>query len=189
MQLQIICISVEPVLSEMEIADMLAMRPGGLYIFTTRNCCAGLEWRAHRMTAKLEKRLEALCKEHGLRLTGQRRTILQALEESDDHPDAEELHRRVSKLAPGISLATVYRTVNLLEKCGLIERHAFSDGRMRFEASGAEHHDHFIDMTTNEVIEFRCDEIERLQHLLAEQHGFEIVGHRLEIYVRPKSGS
>ncbi|MDF3905938.1 Fur family transcriptional regulator [Paracoccus sp. AS002] len=138
------------------------------------------------MTVNLEKKLAELCKEKGMRLTGQRRVILQVLSDSADHPDAEELHRRVSKVAPGISIATVYRTVSTLESCGLIERHSFADGRARYETSGSEHHDHFINVETDEVIEFRCDEIEQLQDRIAREHGFEIVGHRLEIYVRPR---
>lgn len=140
-----------------------------------------------RMTVNLEEKLAELCKRKGMRLTGQRRVILKVLSESPDHPDAEELHRRVSRVAPGISIATVYRTVNTLENHGLIERHSFADGRARYEASDSEHHDHFINVETDEVIEFRCDEIERLQEKIASDHGFEIVGHRLEIYVRPKS--
>lgn len=139
-----------------------------------------------RMTIDLEKKLADLCKEKGMRLTGQRRMILKVLAESPDHPDAEELHHRVGRVAPGISLATVYRTVNTLENCGLIERHSVADGRARYEASNSEHHDHFVNVETDEVIEFRCDEIEQLQQKIAEEHGFEIVGHKLEIYVRPR---
>lgn len=138
------------------------------------------------MTANLEKKLVDLCKEKGMRVTEQRRIILQVLSDSPDHPNAEELHRRVSGLAPRISIATVYRTVNTLESYGLIERHSFADGRARYEAGGSEHHDHFVNVETDEVIEFRCDEIEELQKKIAENHGFEIVGHRFEIYVRPK---
>lgn len=138
------------------------------------------------MTANLEKKLVDLCKEKGMRVTEQRRIILQVLSDSPDHPNAEELHRRVNEFAPGISIATVYRTVNTLESYGLIERHSFADGRARYEAGGSEHHDHFVDVETDEVIEFRCDEIEALQQKIADENGFEIVGHRLEIYVRPK---
>lgn len=121
-----------------------------------------------------------------MRLTGPRRVILRVLAESTDHPDAEELHRRVAAVEPGINIATVYRTMNILAEHGLIERHSFADGRARYEAGGGEHHDHFVNLDTNEVIEFRCDEIERLQHKIAAEQGFEIVGHRLEIYVRPR---
>lgn len=121
-----------------------------------------------------------------MRLTGPRRVILRVLAEATDHPDAEELHRRVAAVEPGINIATVYRTMNILAEHGLIERHSFADGRARYEAGGSEHHDHFVNLDTNEVIEFRCDEIERLQHKIAAEQGFEIVGHRLEIYVRPR---
>lgn len=137
------------------------------------------------MMEDLEQKLATLCKEKGMRLTGPRRTILRVLAGSPDHPDAEELHRRVIAVEPGINIATVYRTMNVLTDLGLIERHSFADGRARYEASGTEHHDHFVNVETDEVIEFTCEEIERLQQKLAEEHGFEIVGHKLEIYVRP----
>ncbi|RWR19604.1 transcriptional repressor [Sinirhodobacter populi] len=140
------------------------------------------------MTKDLEEKLAELCKEKGMRLTGPRRTILRVLSASPDHPDAEELHRRVMAVEPGINIATVYRTMNTLAEHGLIERHSFADGRARYEAGGSEHHDHFVNVETDEVVEFRCDEIEILQQKIAREHGFEIVGHRLEIYVRPLSG-
>jgi len=139
------------------------------------------------MTDDLEERLVALCREKGMRLTGPRRTILHVLSQSPDHPDAEELHRRVIAAEPGISIATVYRTMNILAEHGLIERHSFADRRARYEAGGTDHHDHFVNVETAEVIEFRCDEIEELQQKIAEEHGFDIVGHRLEIYVRPRA--
>lgn len=138
------------------------------------------------MTKTPEQTLEQLCRDKGMRLTGPRRVILRVLAEATDHPDAEELHRRVAAVEPGINIATVYRTMNILAEHGLIERHSFADGRARYEAGGGEHHDHFVNLDTNEVIEFRCDEIERLQHKIAAEQGFEIVGHRLEIYVRPR---
>lgn len=137
------------------------------------------------MTEDLEQKLAALCKEKGMRLTGPRRTILRVLAASPDHPDAEELHRRVTEVEPGINIATVYRTMNVLTEHGLIERHSFADGRARYEAGGSEHHDHFVNVETDEVIEFTCEEIERLQQKIADEHGFEIVGHKLEIYVKP----
>jgi len=129
--------------------------------------------------------IATLCRDHGLRLTGPRRIIMKALAESIDHPDAVELHRRVTKIDPGIAIATVYRTLRLLEEKGVLERHVFGDGPARFESAEQEHHDHLIDMDTGDVIEFRSDEIERLQEEIARRHGFEIVSHRLEIYVRP----
>ncbi|MFC5384409.1 Fur family transcriptional regulator [Aquamicrobium segne] len=127
-----------------------------------------------------------LCKEHGLRLTGPRKVIMQVLAESEDHPDAVELHRRVTKISPGVALATVYRTLALLEEKGVLERHQFGDGRARFESADQEHHDHLINVETGDVIEFRSDEIERLQEEIARQHGFDIVSHKLEIYVKPR---
>ncbi len=127
----------------------------------------------------------------GLRVTGPRRVILRVLEESDDHPDVEELHRRVSAVDPRVNIATVYRTVKVLVEHDLIERHSFDAGRARYEAAPQQHHDHFIDVETGEVFEFRSDEIERMQQELARAHGFEIVSHRLDIYVRrrrPRKG-
>lgn len=124
------------------------------------------------------------CRALGLRLTGPRRVILEVLAAADDHPDVEELHRRVSRIEPRISIATVYRTMNTLAEHGLIERHSFSDGRTRYEAAPNTHHDHFINIDTGEVIEFHSPAIERLQQEIAHEHGFEIVDHRLDIYVR-----
>lgn len=132
-----------------------------------------------------KKDIAALCKENGLRLTGPRKIIMQVLSASSDHPDAVELHRRVSEIDPGIAIATVYRTVNLLQEKGVLEKHTFGDGRARFESADQEHHDHLINVETGDVIEFRSDEIERLQEEIARQHGFTIVSHRLEIYVKP----
>lgn len=131
------------------------------------------------------KDIAELCKEHGLRLTRPRKVILQVLNGSVDHPDAAELHRRVTQVDPGIAIATVYRTLSLLEEKGLLERHVFSDGRARFESADQDHHDHLINVETGAVIEFRSDEIEQLQEEVARKRGFEIVSHKLEIYVRP----
>lgn len=131
------------------------------------------------------KDIATLCKENGLRLTGPRRVIMQVLSEATDHPDVVELHRRVGKIDPGIAIATVYRTVNLLQDKGVLERHTFADGRARYEPAAQEHHDHLINVETGDVIEFRSDEIERLQEEIARQHGFAIVSHKLEIYVKP----
>lgn len=129
--------------------------------------------------------LTELCKEHGLRLTGPRRVIMNVLAEATDHPDAVELHRRVTAIDPGIALATVYRTVALLKEKGILERHKFADGKARYEPADQAHHDHLINVETGEVVEFRSDEIERLQEEIARKHGFAIVRHRLEIYVEP----
>lgn len=129
-----------------------------------------------------------LCKAHGLRLTEPRRVIMRVLSESTDHPDAVELHRRVSAVDPRVSLATVYRTVGLLQDMGVLERHTFADGRARYETVQTGHHDHLINVETGDVVEFRSDEIERLQEEIARKHGFAIVSHKLEIYVRPLHG-
>lgn len=127
-------------------------------------------------------RVEKLCIDKGLRMTGQRRIIARVLSSSDDHPDAEELHRRANALDASISLATVYRTVKLFEESGIIERHDFRDGRSRFEEVPSEHHDHLIDVRTGDVIEFHNEEIERLQTLIAKELGYKLVDHRLELY-------
>jgi Fur family transcriptional regulator, ferric uptake regulator len=130
-------------------------------------------------------RIEQQCRNTGMRLTGQRRLITEVLAEAHDHPDVPELHRRVAARDEGISLATVYRTVKRLEETGILERHAFRDGRARYEAAPTKHHDHLIDLQTGKVIEFRSEEIERLQAEIARRLGYELVGHRLELYANP----
>lgn len=127
-------------------------------------------------------KLEKICIEKGLRMTDQRRTIARVLSEAEDHPDAEELHRRANALDSSISLATVYRTVKLFEESNIIERHDFRDGRSRFEEVPEEHHDHLIDVRTGDVIEFQNEEIERLQEFIAKELGYKLVDHRLELY-------
>jgi Fur family ferric uptake transcriptional regulator len=122
------------------------------------------------------------CEARGLRLTGQRRTIARVLEEAGDHPDVEELHLRASREDPGISIATVYRTVKLFEEAGIIERLEFRDGRARYEDAERDHHDHLIDIQTGEVIEFVDPDIEALQERIAERLGYRLMGHRLELY-------
>lgn len=129
--------------------------------------------------------LEAICAAKGLRMTEQRRVIARVLEAATDHPDVEELHRRAAAIDARISLATVYRTVKLFEDAGVIERHDFGAGRSRYETVPDEHHDHLIDVRTGEVIEFRNEEIERLQQAIAEKLGFRLVDHRLELYAVP----
>ena len=130
-------------------------------------------------------RIEKLCIDKGLRMTDQRRVIARVLSSSDDHPDAEELHRRASAEDPRISLATVYRTVRLFEEAGIIERHDFRDGRSRYEEVGDEHHDHLIDLKSGEVVEFVNEEIEQLQEAIARKLGYKLVDHRLELYGVP----
>ena len=129
--------------------------------------------------------IEAQCRSKGLRLTGQRRLIAKVLREAHDHPDVPELHRRIIEWDPGISLATVYRTVKRLQQEGIIERHAFQDGRSRYETAPTRHHDHLIDIETGTVIEFRNPKIERLQEEIARELGYRLVGHRLELYGVP----
>ena len=130
-------------------------------------------------------RLEKLCAEKGLRMTEPRRVIARILSSSDDHPDAEELHRRANSMDSSISLATVYRTVKLFEDAGIIERHDFRDGRARYEEVPDEHHDHLIDIKTGGVVEFHSDEIEELQIEIARKLGYKLVDHRLELYGVP----
>lgn len=132
-----------------------------------------------------QSRLERLCAERGMRMTGQRRVIARVLSEASDHPDVEELHRRAMAMDPGISLATVYRTVRLLEEAGILSRHDFGDGRARYEEAPEEHHDHLIDVKSGRVIEFNDPEIEALQERIAARLGYRLVGHRLELYGRP----
>ncbi len=129
--------------------------------------------------------IEQKCIERGLRMTDQRRVIARVLSTSSDHPDAEELHRRAVTVDANISLATVYRTVKLFEDFGIIERHDFRDGRSRYEESPVEHHDHLIDAKTGQVIEFKSEEIERLQIEIARSLGYRLVDHRLELYGVP----
>ena len=132
------------------------------------------------MTSWIEKK----CTERGLRMTDQRKVIAKVLSEVNDHPDAEDLYSRASTIDPKISLATVYRTVRLFSEAGIIETHDFRDGRARYETTDDDHHDHLIDVTTGDVIEFVDDEIEQLQHKIAEKLGYELVDHRLELYGR-----
>jgi len=129
-------------------------------------------------------RLEKLCLEKGLRMTDQRRVIARVLSEALDHPDVDQVYRRASAIDPRISIATVYRTVRLFEEASILERHDFGDGRARYEEAPSEHHDHLIDVQTGEVVEFRNEDIERIQKRIADELGFELVGHRLELYGR-----
>ena len=122
------------------------------------------------------------CETKGLRMTGQRRIIASVLEESDDHPDVEALYERSSAQDDGISLATVYRTVKLFEEAGILDRVEFGDGRARYEDAERDHHDHLIDLTTGEVIEFVDQDIEALQEKIAAKFGYILKGHRLELY-------
>ena len=126
--------------------------------------------------------IETLCAEKGLRITEQRKIIARVLSEPEDHPDVEKVHERAAAVDPGISIATVYRTVRLFEEAGILERHDFGDGRGRSEAAAETHHDHLIDVETGNVIEFVDEELETLQRRIAEKLGFRLVDHRMELY-------
>lgn len=126
--------------------------------------------------------IEALCHERGLRITEQRRVIAKVLSDSTDHPDVEKLHERATAIDPGISIATVYRTVRLFEEAGILDRHDFGDGRARYEAAPEAHHDHMIDVETGKVIEFVDPELEALQREIAKRLGFRLVDHRMELF-------
>jgi Fur family ferric uptake transcriptional regulator len=129
--------------------------------------------------------IEDLCEQRGMRMTDQRRIIARVLSRSDDHPDVEEVYRRASAQDSNISIATVYRTVRLFEEAGILERHEFGDGRARYEQVPETHHDHLINIQTREVIEFTDKQIEELQRVIAQQLGYRLVGHRLELYCVP----
>lgn len=132
----------------------------------------------------MTSRIEQACLDKGLKMTGQRRLVARVLSESDDHPDVEELFRRAARLDPHISLATVYRTVRLLEAARILDRHDFRDGRARYEEAPEKHHDHLVDLSTGNVVEFHNEEIEELQRRVAEQLGYRLVDHELVLYAR-----
>ena len=134
-------------------------------------------------------RLEQLCLEKGLKMTDQRRVISRVLSAATDHPDVEQVYRRAADIDSKISIATVYRTVRLLEDAGVIERLDFGDGRARFEETREEHHHHLINVQTGEVIEFNSDELEAVKQKIARELGFELLGHRLELYGVPLKGA
>lgn len=130
-------------------------------------------------------RIERLCAVGGVRLTEQRRAIIRVLDESDDHPNVAELHRRVRAQDPTISLVTVYRAVKRLRDAKILEQRHFGDGSTRYERASRSHHDHLIDMTSGRVFEFRNDAIERLQRQVAEKMGYRLVDHNLELFAVP----
>ena len=132
-------------------------------------------------------RIELLCTDQGLRMTGQRRVIARVLSSAKDHPDVEEVYLRANEIDRRISLSTVYRTLKLFEEKGILERHDFGHKRGRYEEASRGHHDHLIDVESGRVIEFRNEAIEALQERIARELGFRLVGHRLELYgVRAK---
>ena len=126
--------------------------------------------------------IEEKCKVKGVRLTDQRKIIAQAMADATDHPDVDELHKRVTAVDKKISIATVYRTVKLFEEAGIVEKHDFKGGKARYEQSPDEHHDHLIDINSGEIIEFVDKEIEKLQNDVAKKLGYKLVDHKLELY-------
>jgi len=132
--------------------------------------------------------LEQKCIAKGVKLTDQRKVIAKVMSKSNDHPDVDELYKRVSKIDTKISIATVYRTVKLFEEAGIITKHDFKGGKARYEELNESHHDHLIDIKTGEIIEFVDEEIEKLQKKVAEKYGYDLVDHKLELYgVKKKS--
>ena len=130
----------------------------------------------------MSSEIENKCKQKGVRLTDQRRLVAKVMSDTTDHPDVDELHKRVNKLDSKISIATVYRTVKLFDEAGIIEKHDFKGNKARYEETTQEHHDHLIDINTGEITEFVNDDIEKLQKKVAEKLGYKLVDHRLELY-------
>jgi Fur family ferric uptake transcriptional regulator len=132
-----------------------------------------------------QSHIEQRCIESGMKMTEQRRVIARVLSDASDHPDVEEVHRRAAAVDNGISIATVYRTMRLFEDAGIVTRHEFGDGRSRYEETAEAHHDHLINVRSGKVIEFKNEEIERLQQEIARAHGLKLVSHRLELFAVP----
>jgi Fur family ferric uptake transcriptional regulator len=130
------------------------------------------------MSSDIEKK----CIDKGVRLTEQRKLVAKVMSDSENHPDVDELHRRISKLDSKISIATVYRTVKLFEEAGIVAKHDFKGNKARYEEATHEHHDHLIDINTGEIIEFVNNDIEKLQKQVAVKLGYKLVDHRLELY-------
>ena len=130
----------------------------------------------------MSTRIEDKCLKAGVRLTDQRKIIAKVMSESDDHPDVDELHNRVTKIDSKVSIATVYRTVKLFEEAGIVSKHDFKGTKSRYEQNTEEHHDHLIDVNTGEIIEFVDNDIEKLQKKVAEKLGYKLVDHSLELY-------
>ena len=127
-------------------------------------------------------KIEEKCITKGVRLTDQRKIIAEVMSSSNDHPDVDELHKRVNKIEKKISIATVYRTVKLFEESGIVEKHDFKGGKARYEQAPDEHHDHLIDINSGEIIEFVDKDIEILQNKVAKKLGYKLVDHKLELY-------
>ena len=126
--------------------------------------------------------IENKCIQKGIRLTDQRKLVAKVMSDSHDHPDVDELHKRVNQLDPKISIATVYRTVKLFEEAGVVAKHDFKGNKARYEQAPHDHHDHLIDINTGEITEFVDEDIEKLQKKVAEKLGYKLVDHRLELY-------
>ena len=126
--------------------------------------------------------IENKCIKKGVRLTDQRKLIAKVMSESEDHPDVDELHKRVNKIDSKISIATVYRTVKLFEETGIVAKHDFKGTKARYEEATSEHHDHLIDINTGEITEFVDEDIEKLQEKVAAKLGYKLIDHRLELY-------
>lgn len=139
-----------------------------------------------KATADIAARMAEALRDSGVRVTRQRAALLRVLGSAQDHPDAEELHRRARALEGGLSLATVYRTLAVLEREGVVRRHAFEQGSARYEVANSGHHDHIVDLDTGAIIEFRNERIEELQREIAASMGYEIIHHRLELYCRKR---
>tara|TARA_B100000953_G_C17918306_1_gene389899 strand:+ start:304 stop:714 length:411 start_codon:yes stop_codon:yes gene_type:complete len=136
----------------------------------------------------MSETIEKKCIAKGVKLTDQRKVIAKIMSESDDHPNVDELYKRVSKIDSKISIATIYRTVKLFEEAGILAKHDFKGGKARYEELSEGHHDHLIDIKTGEIIEFVDDEIEKLQKKVADRHGYALVDHKLELYgIKKKS--
>tara|TARA_Y100000310_G_C20607898_1_gene776495 strand:- start:568 stop:978 length:411 start_codon:yes stop_codon:yes gene_type:complete len=136
----------------------------------------------------MSETIEKKCIAKGVKLTDQRKVIAKIMSESDDHPNVDELYKRVSKIDSKISIATIYRTVKLFEEAGILAKHDFRGGKARYEELSEGHHDHLIDIKTGEIIEFVDDEIEKLQKRVADRHGYALVDHKLELYgIKKKS--
>ena len=136
----------------------------------------------------MSETIEKKCIAKGVKLTDQRKVIAKIMSESDDHPNVDELYKRVSKIDSKISIATIYRTVKLFEEAGILAKHDFRGGKARYEELSEGHHDHLIDIKTGEIIELVDDEIEKLQKRVADRHGYALVDHKLELYgIKKKS--
>ena len=136
----------------------------------------------------MNETIEEKCLTKGVKLTEQRKIIAKVMSSSKDHPDVDELYKRVSNVDPKISIATVYRTIKLFAEEGIVTKHGFKGGeKARYEELSESHHDHLIDIKTGEIIEFVDDEIEKLQKKIAEKFGYDLVDHKLELYGRKKN--